>query len=96
MVFNLGNLAIARGMNSPGDSLRSYLVRYRFALYLLPMVVVTAGISLQWHWLTASTLLRLVAALPCMLMMFRCMSCVTRGSTEGAATADKTLPSSTS
>jgi len=65
MVLKLSNLAISRGMNSPGDSLRSYLVRYRFALYLLPM-------------------------------MFRCMSCVTRGSTEGAATADKTLPSSTS
>jgi hypothetical protein len=89
MVFNLGDLAIACGMNSPGDSLRSYLVRYRFALYLLPIAVATAGISLQWHWLTASTLLRLAAALPCMLMMFRCMSCVTRGSTEGAATADK-------
>jgi len=96
MVLNVSNLAISRGMNSPGGGLRRRLVRYRFALYLLPIAVATAGISLQWHWLTASTLLRLAAALPCMLMMFRCVSCVTRGSTEGAATADKTPRSSTS
>jgi hypothetical protein len=96
MVFNLGNLAISRGRNSPGDTLRSCLVRYRYALYALPIAVVVAGITLEWHWLTASTLLRLVTALPCMLMMFNCMSCVTRGSTEGTAPAEKTLPSSTS
>ena len=96
MALSLSNLAIYRGSNSPGETLRSYVVRYRYALYTLPIAVVTAGIALEWHWLTASTLLRLVSALPCMLMMFRCTSCVTRGPTEGATPAGKALPSSTS
>jgi hypothetical protein len=96
MALSLSNLAISGGGNWPGETLRSYVVRYRYALYALPIAVVIAGVALEWHWLTASTLLRLVTALPCMLMMFNCMSCVTRGSTEGTAPAEKTLPSSTS
>jgi hypothetical protein len=96
MTLILSNFAISHGRNSPGSALRSYLVRYRFVLYVLPIAVVAAGIALPWQWLTAFTLLRLLAALPCMAMMFRCMSRVTRGSIESAAPAEKILPSSTS
>lgn len=96
MPIGLPNLAIGLGGILPSDTLRNYLVRYRFALYCLPPAVVAAGIGLELHWLTASTLLRIITALPCMLMMFRCMSCVTGGANEATPRPERASSSPTS
>lgn len=93
MAFHLSNLAIGRGEILPGDTLQGYLVRYRLVLYVLPATVVAAGVRLELHWLTASTLLRLLTALPCLLMMLRCMTCATRSSNEDVTRPDRTLSS---
>jgi hypothetical protein len=68
------------GRNSPGDTLKSlgealsgYFVRYRLALYLLSVAGVALGVALSWNWLTAAAAFRVVAVLPCALMMFRCV-----------------------
>jgi hypothetical protein len=66
--------AITRSsVNSLLDTLRSYLVRYRLALYLLSGSAVVLGVVLNWNWLTVAGLLRVVATLPCALMMFSCI-----------------------
>jgi hypothetical protein len=75
------------------NALRGYFVRYRFALYLLSGAAVALGVVLNWNWLTAAGLLRIVLVLPCALMMFRCIRPATRGSDEETALPDKTLPS---
>jgi hypothetical protein len=66
--------AITRGgVNLLLDTLRSYLVRYRLALYLLSGATVVLGVVLNWNWLTVAGLLRVVATLPCTLIMFSCI-----------------------
>ena len=55
------------------DTLRGYFVRYRLALYLSSAAAVALGVVLNWNWLTAAGLLRVVAVLPCALMMFSCI-----------------------
>jgi hypothetical protein len=66
-------------INTGIDSLRriaiSGLARYRFVLYLALAAVIVAGIALDLHWMTVATLTRGLVALPCMLMMFRCVRC---------------------
>ena len=69
----------------PRGTLRSYFVRYRWALYLFSGAVIASGVALNWNWLTAAALFRVVAVLPCALMMFRCMRHGTRRSGEETA-----------
>jgi hypothetical protein len=80
MALSLRNITLGDGRNSPGDTLKSagealsgYFVRYRLALYLLSAAAVVLGVALSWNWLTAAALFRVVAVLPCALMMFRCV-----------------------
>ena len=65
-------------LNSLSHTLSGYFVRYRLALYLLSAAAVALGFALGWNWLTAAALFRIVAALPCALMMFRCLRHGTR------------------
>ncbi|MEA2768414.1 MAG: hypothetical protein QOD93_1376 [Acetobacteraceae bacterium] len=60
-------------LKSRGEALSGYFVRYRLALYLLSAAAVALGFALNWNWLTAAGLFRVVAVLPCALMMFRCV-----------------------
>jgi hypothetical protein len=76
---------IDRGGKSLLDTLRGYFVRYRIALYLFSVAAVALGVALNWNWLTAPALFRVVAVLPCALMMFRCMRHGTRRSGEETA-----------
>ena len=55
------------------DSFRGYLVRYRLAFYLLSAAAVILGVVLNWSWLTAAALFRILAVLPCALTMFGCV-----------------------
>jgi hypothetical protein len=55
--------------------LADYLDRYRLVLYPALGAVVAFSIAYNWHWLTTAELVRLVAAPPCMLMMFKCLRC---------------------
>src|SRR5713101_6240074 len=82
-----------RGGNSLLDTLRGYVVRYRLSLYLLSVAAVAFGFALNWNWLTAAGLFRLVAVLPCALMMFRCVRRGTRRSNEETALQQVALPS---
>jgi hypothetical protein len=66
----------------PRNTLTSYFVRYRLALYLFLGAVVASGVVLNWNWLRAAGLLPIVAFLPCMLMMFMCMGHGTDDKTE--------------
>jgi hypothetical protein len=62
-------------------------------LYVLSGATVALGIALNWNWLTAAGLFRLVAVLPCALMMFRCVRHGTRRSNEETALQQAALPS---
>jgi hypothetical protein len=52
------------GVISLLDSFRGYLVRYRLAFYLLSATAVVFGVVLNWSWLTAAGLFRILAVLP--------------------------------
>jgi hypothetical protein len=82
-----------RGGNSLRDTLRSYFVRYRLALYLFSGAAVALGVVLNWNWLTAAGLFRIMAVLPCALMMFRCIRRGTGRSDEKTALQYGALPS---
>jgi hypothetical protein len=86
MALSLHDIALGGGKTSLLDTLRGYLVQYRLALYLLSGAAVALGFALNWNWLTAAGLLRIVAVLPCALMMFRCVRHGTRGSDEATET----------
>ena len=90
MALSLRGITVGGGWNSRLDTLRGYFVRYRLALYLSSAAAVVLGVVLNWNWLTAAGLLRVVAVLPCALMMFRCVRPGTRRSDEEAALSDKT------
>jgi hypothetical protein len=90
MALSLRAIRFGGGGNSRLDTLRGYFVRYRLALYLFSGAAVALGVVLHWNWLTAAGLLRVVAVLPCALMMFRCVRHGTRGSDQETALPDKT------
>jgi hypothetical protein len=79
-----------RGGNSLLDTLRGYFVRYRLVLYLFSGTAVALGVVLNWTWLAAAGLLRVVAVLPCALMMFRCVRHGPLRPAEETALPDKT------
>ena len=86
MTLNLRDIPRGGGTYRLADTLRGYFVRYRLALYLLSTVAVALAFALNWNWLMAAGLLRVVAVLPCALMMFRCLRHGTRGSDEETKT----------
>jgi hypothetical protein len=88
MALNVHDITVGGGTNSLLDTLRGYFVRYRLALYLFSGAAVALGVVLNWNWLTAIGLLRIVAVLPCALMMFRCIRPGTRRSDEEIALPD--------
>ena len=90
MALSLRDITVGGSWNSLLDTLRGYFVRYRLALYLSSAAAVVLGVVLNWNWLTAAGLLRVVAVLPCALMMFRCVRPGTCRSDEEAALSDKT------
>jgi len=90
MALSLRDITVSGGWNSLLDKLRGYFVRYRLALYLSSAAAVVLGVVLNWNWLTGAGLLRVVAVLPCALMMFRCVRPGTRRSDEEAALPDQT------
>ena len=79
-----GKKSLADTLKSVGEASRGYLVRYRLALYLVSVAAVALGVALNWNWLTAAALFRVVAVLPCALMMFRCVRHEARASEERA------------
>ena len=83
-----GKKSLGGTLKSLGGALSSYLVRYRLALYLLSVAAVALGVALNWNWLTAAALFRVVAVLPCALMMFKCV----RHGTRGPGGETKNLP----
>lgn len=87
------DITVGGGTNSLLHTLRGYFIRYRLALYLLSGAAVALGVVLNWNWLTAAGLLRIVAVLPCALMMFRCIRHGTHRSDEETALPNKTLSS---
>jgi len=93
MALNLHDITLGGGKVSLLETLRGYFVRYRLALYLLSGAAVALGFALNWNWLAAAGLLRIVAVLPCALMMFRCMRHGTRSSNEETALQHAALPS---
>jgi len=92
MALSLRDITVGGGRNSLLDAMRGYFARYRLALYLFSGAAVALGVVLHWNWLTAAGLLRVVAVLPCALMMFRCVRHGPRGSVEETALSDTTKP----
>ena len=87
----LRGITLGIGRSPPGDTLKSlgellsgYFARYRLALYLLSVVAVVLGVAVSWNWLTAAALFRVVAVLPCALMMFSCVRHGARASQQRA------------
>jgi hypothetical protein len=93
MALSFHNISGGGGWSQLRDTLRGYFVRYRLALYLVSAAAVVLGVVLNWNWLTAAGLLRVVAVLPCALMMFRCIRHGTRGSDQETALRHGALPS---
>jgi hypothetical protein len=85
MALSFHDITVGRSRIPLVDTLRGYFVRYRLALYLLSGAAVALCVALNWNWLTAAALFRVVAVLPCALMMFRCMRHGTRRSGEETA-----------
>ncbi|OAE97370.1 hypothetical protein AYJ54_35310 [Bradyrhizobium centrolobii] len=67
--------------------LSDYLDQYRLALYPTLGAVVAFSIAFNWHWLTTAELVRILTALPCMLMMYKCLRC-------GIGQPDRKIPTS--
>jgi len=93
MASILREIAVGDGKYRLADTSSGYFVRYRLALYLVSAAAVALGVVLNWNWLTAAGLLRVVAVLPCALMMFRCIRHGTRGSDQETALRHGALPS---
>ena len=92
MASSLRDVTVGGGRISLIDTLRGYFVRYRLALYLSSAAAVALGVVLNWNWLTAAGLLRVVAVLPCALMMFRCVRHRPRGSAESLPSPPASKP----
>jgi hypothetical protein len=90
MASSLRDITVRGGRNLLLDTLRGYFARYRLALYLFSGGAVALGVVLNWNWLTAAGLVRIVAVLPCALMMFRCVRHGQRASAEETVVSDKT------
>jgi hypothetical protein len=90
VALSLRAITVGGSWNSLLGRLRGYFVRYRLALYLFSAAAVALGVVLNWNWLTAAGLLRVVAVLPCALMMFRCVRHGPRGAAEENVLPDKT------
>src|SRR5882757_1559824 len=73
MALSFRDISVGRSRIPLVDTFRGYFVRYRLALYLLSVAAVALGVAVNWNWLTAAALFRVVAVLPCALMMFRCV-----------------------
>src|SRR5258708_24465469 len=56
IILGGGKNSLRETLNSLGDTLSGYFVRYRLALYLLSAAAVALGVVLSWNWLTASAL----------------------------------------
>jgi hypothetical protein len=93
MALNLHDITVRDLTTSLLDTLRGYFIRYRLALYLFSAAAVVLGVVLHWNWLMAVGLLRVVAVLPCALMMFSCIRPGPRSSDEEPALPSKTLSS---
>jgi hypothetical protein len=93
MNLNLHDITVGGGTNSLLDTLRGCFVRYRLALYLFSGAAAVLGVVLNWNWLAAAGLLRIVAVLPCAFMMFRCIRPGTRGPDEETVLSNKTSAS---
>jgi hypothetical protein len=90
MALSLRAITVGGGRNSLLETLRGYFTRYRLALYLFSGAAVGLGVVLNWNWLTAAGLFRVVTVLPCALMMFRCVRHGPSRSVEDTAAPDKT------
>src|SRR5258708_12629236 len=71
MALSFRDISVGRSRIPLVDTFRGYFVRYRLALYLLSVAAVALGIALNWNWLTTALLFRVLAVLPCALIIFR-------------------------
>ena len=92
MTLNRQNATTHGSGDRPRDTLASYFARYRFALYLLSVVGIAAGITLSGNSTAVVKLLPILVFLPCIAMMFMCMKHGTKTATEPAAEPTKMLP----
>jgi hypothetical protein len=60
-------------LNSLSATLGSYFARYRMALYLVFAAATALSVVWNWNWLTGAEVFRIMASLPCTLMMLMCM-----------------------
>jgi hypothetical protein len=74
------------------DSLRGYLIRYRLAFYLLSAAAVVLGVVLNWSWLAAAGLFRILVVLPCALTMFSCVRYAARDGLLANPIGNRDLP----
>jgi hypothetical protein len=93
MGSGIHGIALGVGGNRLLDTLRAYVARYRLPLYLLSTAAVASGVVLNWNWLAAAGLVRLVTVLPCALMMFSCIRHGVRRPAEETALRHEALPS---
>jgi hypothetical protein len=63
----------ANGGNSLAVTWGSYFSRYRMALYIVFAAATSLSVVWNWNWLTGAEVFRILAALPCTLMMLMCM-----------------------
>ena len=71
--MNLNYLSITEGGNSLVATLRSYFARYKMLLYILFAAATSLSVAWNWNWLTGAEVFRILASLPCTLMMLMCI-----------------------
>jgi hypothetical protein len=71
--MTLDHYDAANGRNSLVVSLESYFTRYRMPLYLVFAAAASLSVVWNWNWLSGAEVFRILAALPCTLMMLMCM-----------------------
>jgi hypothetical protein len=71
--MNLSYLSTVEGGNTLVSNLRSYFVRYRMPLYILLAAITSVSVAWNWNWLTGAEVFRILASLPCTLMMLMCI-----------------------
>ena len=54
-------------------TLGNYVTRYRTAFYVVFATAISLSVIWNWNWLTGAEVFRILAALPCTLMMLMCL-----------------------
>lgn len=69
----LNDLSETAGGNSLVATVRGYFARYRMAPYIVFAAATSLSVVWNWNWPTGAEVFRIMASLPCTVLMLMCM-----------------------